>query len=290
MGRCDGGRTDMSDNWVYETVEQMGARFGIRVTDKLLDQQTTYQHLEVYRTEQWGNLMLLDGVIMLSSLENFIYHEMMSHPALQSHAAPRDVVIIGGGDCGTLTEVLKHAEVESVTQIDIDEAITRAAERFFPELVVHNDDSRASLQFDDGVAWMRNARSGSVDVIIVDSTDPIGPGTGLFGPDFLADCHRVLKDDGIMVGQSESPFYHLPLMLDYHRAMAAAGFAERRSLLFPQPVYPGGSITGTLACKTGRLDKIRPLADGIATRFYNTALHRGLLETPAFMREALDGI
>lgn len=137
---------------------------------------------------------------------------------------------------------------------------------------------------------MRNAPAGSVDVIIVDSTDPIGPGTGLFGPDFLADCHRVLRDDGIMVGQSESPFYHMPLMLDYHRAMAAAGFVERRSLLFPQPVYPGGSITGTLARKTGRLDEIRPLADGIVTRFYNTSLHRGLLETPAFIREALDGI
>ncbi|MDG4868328.1 polyamine aminopropyltransferase [Guyparkeria sp. 1SP6A2] len=279
-----------NNQWVYETVEEMGARFGIRVTDKLLDERTAYQHLEVYRTEHWGNLMLLDGVIMLSSLENFVYHEMMSHPALQSHAAPRNVVIIGGGDCGTLTEVLKHEEVESVTQIDIDEAVTRAAERFFPELVAHNDDPRASLHFEDGVAWMRNAPAGSVDVIIVDSTDPIGPGTGLFGPAFLADCHRVLRDDGIMVGQSESPFYHMPLMLDYHRAMAAAGFAERRSLLFPQPVYPGGSITGTLARKTGRLDEIRPLADGVATRFYNTGLHRGLLETPAFMREALGDV
>ena len=278
------------DEWVYETVEEMGARFGIRATEKLLDEKTPYQHLEVWRTEQWGNLMLLDGVMMLSSLENFVYHEMMSHPALQTHANPRNVVIIGGGDCGTLTEVLKHAEVESVVQIDIDEAVTRAAERFFPELTAHNDDPRASLRFEDGVTWMRNAPAESVDVIIVDSTDPIGPGTGLFGPAFLADCERVLRDDGIMVGQSESPFYHMPLMIDYHRAMAAAGFAERRSLLFPQPVYPGGSITGTLARKTGPLDEIRPLAAGVTTRFYRTELHRGLLAIPPFMQEALGDV
>jgi len=278
------------DEWVYETVGEMGARFGIRATEKLLDEKTPYQHLEVWRTEQWGNLMLLDGVMMLSSLENFVYHEMMSHPALQTHANPRNVVIIGGGDCGTLTEVLKHAEVESVVQIDIDEAVTRAAERFFPELTAHNDDPRASLRFEDGVTWMRNAPAESVDVIIVDSTDPIGPGTGLFGPAFLADCERVLRDDGIMVGQSESPFYHMPLMIDYHRAMAAAGFAERRSLLFPQPVYPGGSITGTLARKTGPLDEIRPLAAGVTTRFYRTELHRGLLAIPPFMQEALGDV
>ncbi|MFI9651683.1 polyamine aminopropyltransferase [Guyparkeria halopsychrophila] len=276
--------------WVDETVEEMGARFGIRATEKLLDEQTPYQHLEVWRTQHWGNLMRLDGVMMLSSLENFVYHEMMSHPALQTHAAPRHVVIIGGGDCGTLTEVLKHREVESVVQIDIDEAVTRAAERFFPELTAHNDDPRVDLRFEDGVAWMRNAPTASVDVIIVDSTDPIGPGTGLFGPDFLADCHRVLRDDGIMVGQSESPFYHMPLMIDYHRAMRDAGFAERRSLLFPQPVYPGGSITGTLARKTGSLDEIRPLAADVATRFYRSELHRGLLAIPPFMQEALGDV
>jgi spermidine synthase len=279
-----------SDEWVYETVEEMGARFGIRVTEKLLDEQTPYQHLEVWATEHWGNLMLLDGVIMLSSRENFVYHEMMSHPALQSHAAPSDVVIVGGGDCGTLTEVLRHREVESVVQIDIDQAVTRAVERFFPELTARNDDPRVDLRFEDGVAWMKNAPAASRDVIIVDSTDPIGPGTGLFGPDFLADCHRVLRADGILIGQSESPFYHMPLMVDYHRAMKQAGFAERRSLLFPQPVYPGGSITGTLARKSGRLDRIRPLADEIETRYYSTAMHRGLLETPGFMREALDQI
>jgi len=281
-------------SWVYETVDGMGARFGIRVRRQLLDEQTPYQHLEVFETERWGNLMLLDGVIMLSSLENYLYHEMMAHPALFTHPNPRRVVIIGGGDCGTLREVLKHPGVEKVTQIDIDEAVTRAAERFFPELVSSNGDPRAELMFDDGIAWMRNATSGSADVIIVDSTDPIGPGAGLFGPAFIQDCHRVLGDDGIMVGQSESPFYHMSILQNYHRAMRDAGFAERRSLLFPQPVYPGGSITCTLASKAaGSLSGFRE-ADAAAksfdTRYYNAGIHAGALATPAFMAEALAGI
>lgn len=274
--------------WVYETVAHMGARFGIAVEEKLLDEQTPYQHLEVYRTEHWGNLMVLDGVFMLSSLENFVYHEMMSHPALLTHENPRQVVIIGGGDCGTLSEVLKHGQVQSAVQVDIDAAVTRAAERFFPELTARNHDPRATLRFEDGVAWMAQAESNSADVIIVDSTDPIGPGAGLFGAEFLQDCCRVLREDGIMVGQSESPFYHPELMRDYHQAMADAGLAQRVSLLFPQPVYPGGSITCTLASAQRDLTSVRPLPSGMDCYYYNTTLHRGLLHMPEFMRTAIE--
>ncbi|MFP4155779.1 MAG: polyamine aminopropyltransferase [Halothiobacillaceae bacterium] len=283
----------LEGDWKFEVVDEMGAAFGLKVRGKLHDEQTPWQHLEVFETERWGNLMVLDEVFMLSSLENFLYHEMMAHPAMFTHPDPKRVVIIGGGDCGTLREVLKHPGVESVIQVDIDEAVTRASERFFPELCDANDDARATLLFDDGIKWMRAAESGSVDIIIVDSTDPIGPGTGLFGPDFIADCHRVLGEGGIMVGQSESPFYHLELMKNYHRAMIAAGFGARRSLLFPQPVYPGGSITCTLASKGLSLDEFR-FADAAAkpfvTRYYNAEIHRGALAQPEFMKAALSSL
>lgn len=283
----------LEGDWKFEVVDEMGAAFGLKVRGKLHDEQTPWQHLEVYETEHWGNLMVLDDVFMLSSLENYLYHEMMSHPALFTHPDPKRVVIIGGGDCGTLREVLKHPGVDSVTQIDIDEAVTRASERFFPELCDANADERATLLFDDGIKWMREAATGSADIIIVDSTDPIGPGTGLFGPEFIADCHRVLSEQGIMVGQSESPFYHMDLMQNYHRAMIAAGFSERRSLLFPQPVYPGGSITCTLASKGLALDDFRfeeAAAKTFPTRYYNAEIHRGALAQPEFMKEALGSL
>jgi len=283
----------LEGDWKFEVVEEMGAAFGLKIRKKLHDETTPWQHLEVYETEHWGNLMVLDDIFMLSSLENYLYHEMMSHPALFTHPDPKTVVIIGGGDCGTLREVLKHPEVESVTQVDIDEAVTRAAERFFPELCESNGDARATFIFDDGVKWMREAASASVDVIIVDSTDPIGPGTGLFGKDFIADCHRVLKDGGILVGQSESPFYHMEILKNYHRAIIAAGFTDRRSLLFPQPVYPGGSITCTLASKGLALDRFREAdaaAKAFKTRYYNAEIHRGALAQPEFMKAALGAL
>ena len=144
------------DNWYIEHFEPTGSAIGYRVEAKLDEVQSPFQKIEIYRTTDWGNLMLIDGAVMLTSRDNFLYHEMISHPVLFTHAAPKRVVIIGGGDCGTLREVLKHPGVESVTQCDIDEQVTRMAEKHFPELCESNADPRAELLFDDGVAYMAN--------------------------------------------------------------------------------------------------------------------------------------
>ncbi|MEW6444562.1 MAG: polyamine aminopropyltransferase [Pseudomonadota bacterium] len=283
----------LDHSWISEVVPHMGAAFSLKTTRKLDEVQSPFQKIAVHETEHWGNLLVIDDAFMLTSLENFVYHEMISHPALFTHANPKHVVIIGGGDCGTLREVLKHPGVEKATQIDIDEQVTRMAEKWFPELCERNGDPRADLRFDDGIKYMREARDGSVDIIIVDSTDPIGPGEGLFGPAFIADCFRVLRAGGIMVSQSESPFYHMDVLKNVHRAMIQAGFADRRSLLFPQPVYPGGSITCTMARKGEKLDGFRvddAAAKPFPTRYYNAGVHQGALTPPEFMREALEGL
>ena len=191
--------------WHYENFDTTGSAIGYRVTRKLDEVQSDFQKIEIFETTDWGNLMLIDGAVMLTTRDNFLYHEMMSHPALFTHAAPKNVVIIGGGDCGTLREVLKHPGVERAVQCDIDEQVTRMAEKWFPELCDSNEDARAQLLFDDGIAYMKNCEPGSVDVVIVDSTDPVGPAEGLFNKAFYESCHRALKDDGILVQQSESP-------------------------------------------------------------------------------------
>jgi len=279
--------------WISETIPHMGAAFSLKTTQKLDEIQSPFQKIAVYATEHWGNLMVIDDAFMLTSLENFVYHEMLSHPALFTHPNPRHVVIIGGGDCGTLREVLKHPGVEKVTQIDIDEQVTRMAEKWFPELCDSNADPRANLRFDDGIKFMREAADASADIIIVDSTDPVGPAEGLFGPAFIADCYRVLREGGIMVSQSESPFYHMDVLQNVHRAMFRAGFSDRRALLFPQPVYPGGSITCTLASKRLPLDSFRKTsaaAKTFRTRYYNVGIHQGALTPPEFVREALEAI
>src|SRR5690606_16246657 len=155
--------------WMHEHFEPTGSSIGFRVTRKLDEVQSPFQKIEIWESTDWGNLMLIDGAMMLTARDNFLYHEMMSHPALFTHANPRDVAIIGGGDCGTLREVLRHPGVATAMQCDIDEQVTRMAEKYFPELCESNDDPRATLLFDDGVAWMANRAPASLDVVIVDS-------------------------------------------------------------------------------------------------------------------------
>jgi spermidine synthase len=201
-------------------------------------------------------------------------------------------VIIGGGDCGTLREVLKHREVESAVQCDIDEQVTRMAEKYFPELCDSNADPRAKLMFDDGVKLMAEMEPDSVDVVIVDSTDPVGPAEGLFGARFYESVFRALRHGGILVQQSESPIAHLPLIRDMRRFMKAAGFVAVRSLPFPQPCYPTGWWSCTMARKgIDQLDDFRDRGAAMkkfATRYYNVDIHRAALAMPEFMREGLE--
>lgn len=278
--------------WFTEVFDDHGSAFSLKVTEKLLDVHSPYQHLEVYATETYGNLMVLDGCVMLTDRDNFLYHEMMAHPALFTHADPKRVVIIGGGDCGTLREVLKHPGVEHVTQIDIDEEVTKAAKRFFPALTAGNDDPRAELLFADGVKWVDEADDASIDLMIVDSTDPVGPAEGLFKTDFLKRCHRILKDGGLMVQQSESPLYHTGTIIrDLRRDMTEAGFSSVATLPFPQPVYPSGWWSATLAgkgCDVTRFREADAAKADLALDYYTAEAHRGALALPPFMRRLLD--
>ena len=279
-----------SPQWFDERFAQSGSSVGFRVTEKLHEEQSPFQKLEIWETTDWGKLMVIDGCIMLTSRDNFLYHEMMSHPALFTHSNPKQVVIIGGGDCGTLREVLKHKEVEHAVQVDIDERVTRLAEHYFPELCESNSDPRADLRFDDGVAYMRNAEAESVDVVIVDSTDPVGPAEGLFNEAFYQSCLRALRPGGILVQQSESPLIHSGLIKAMRHHMKAAGFGTVRTLPFPQPCYPTGWWSCTLARKNGELTSFRERGAAtkhFETRYYNVDIHRAALVMPEFMKQEL---
>ena len=279
-----------NDQWFTEICDEGGSAFSFKLNEKLHDEQTAFQHIEIYATEKFGNLMVIDGFVMLTTRDNFIYHEMLSHPALFTHPSPHQVVIIGGGDCGTLREVLRHAGVKHALQVEIDERVTRLAEKFFPELCASNTDPRADILFADGIQWMKGADPGSVDVIIVDSTDPIGPAEGLFTEAFYRDCYRALGDAGILVQQSESPLYHMDIIKPMREAMQAAGFSDTLTLFFPQPCYPSGWWSATQAGKQSLYARFRE-ADArnkrFETRYYNAAIHRSALAQPEFFSRAL---
>lgn len=279
------------NEWFLETVEDTGTAFGLRLGERLHREQSAYQEIEIYQTAEFGRLMVIDGCVMLTDRDNFLYHEMLVHPALCLHPSPKRVLIIGGGDCGTLREVLRHDVVESVTQVEIDERVTRLAETYFPHLCERNGDPRAQLLFDDGIAHVRNAPDASLDLILIDSTDPVGPAEGLFNAAFYQQCQRVLAADGVLVQQSESPLLHLDLIGKIHRALRDEGFARTELLSFPQPVYPSGWWSATLASKS--VTGLRPVQTRVETvaadcEYFNAAILQGALAQPNFVARALE--
>jgi spermidine synthase len=283
--------TNLDHKWFTEADYTNGVAFSLRITHKLHEETTPFQHLAIYDTTDFGKLMALDNMLMVTDRDNFIYHEMITHPVLFTHPAPRKVAIIGGGDCGTLREVLKHPEIEQALQIEIDERVTRVAEQYFPTLCESNQDPRAKFYFEDGIKWMAEAEENSLDVIIIDSTDPLGPAEGLFNEDFYRQCCRVLTPTGLLSQQSESPLLHLSLLQAMHQAMRQAGFERPRILHFPQCIYPSGWWSVTLAGR-GDLTEFR-IADVVhkpfETRYYNADIHRASFALPTFVIEALLG-
>ncbi len=276
----------LDKNWYTEEWAGQGAAISLKIKSKLHDEQSPYQRIEIFDTEGFGRLMTLDGLVMVTDRDNFVYHEMMSHPALFTHPAPRRVLVIGGGDCGTLREVLKHDTVAVAEQVELDERVTRVAEKFFPDLCSSNGDPRAKLLFEDGIAWVANAAAGSYDVIIVDSTDPVGPAAGLFSKEFYQNCFNALGPNGILVGQSESPLFHADLIRSVQTAMRAAGFRDVATRHFPQCTYPSGWWSATMACKDAGLENFREAAVAakrFQTRYYNAAIHRAALALPEFL-------
>ncbi|HET8701320.1 MAG TPA: polyamine aminopropyltransferase [Nitrococcus sp.] len=273
-------------HWFTESVAGEGVAFSLRIEEKLYVEQSPYQRIEIFETTHWGRLMVIDGCVMLTGRDNFLYHEMMAHPALFTHVGPRAVLIIGGGDCGTLQEVLRHPEVEQVVQVEIDERVTRIAERFFPELTASNKDPRCNLRFEDGVEFVRRAAEACFDVAIIDSTDPVGPAQNLFSCDFLRQIHRILRPGGVLAQQSESPLLHgQSILKPLHQSLAEAGFDCRATLSFPVPSYPSGWWSCTLAGKACDVRDFRHAAAAarpFSTRYYNADVHHGSLAVPGF--------
>lgn len=281
----------LGEDWFTEVCEDSGSAFSLKVKKKLHEEQTAFQKIEIYETTHYGNLMVIDGFIMLTDRDNFLYHEMMSHPALYTHPRPDNVLVVGGGDCGTLKEVLKHPEVKQAQQVEIDERVTRLSEQYFPSLCESNNDPRAELHFVDGIKWVNEAEAGYYDVIIVDSTDPIGPAEGLFNEAFYRDCYRALGDDGILVQQSESPLYHVKLINAMRNAMRRAGFEQLHTLDFPQPVYPSGWWSAAMAGKGTVLDSFREQAvhdKPFASRYYSYEIHKAAMVEVPLLEEELE--
>ncbi len=274
----------IDDTWYTEEWADQGSAISLKIKTKLCDRQSPYQRIEIFETESFGRLMTLDGLVMVTERDNFIYHEMLTHPALCSHKQPEKVLVIGGGDCGTLKEVLKHEAVKHVDMVELDADVTHVAEEFFPELCSSNHDPRAAIHFEDGIKWVKDANEQHYDVILVDSTDPVGPAAGLFEIEFYRQCFRVLTGNGILALQSESPLFHPSLIQAVDDALGQAGFTKRKLFHFPQCTYPSGWWSATVAAKNATLSVDLLRRPTLDTRYYSHELYAAAAIPPRFLQ------
>lgn len=290
LAEFDPDTNQLLDLWFYDSPEiAHGCGLRIKVKEVLCHYRSSFQEIAVFETEKLGRMLVLDNITMLTEFDEFAYHEMIAHPALLVHPQPARILVIGGGDGGTVREIIKHPEVEEIHVCELDEQVIKACQRFLPSLASSFDDHRVKIFFEDGAQFVsRNPEA--YDVIIVDSTDPVGPGKILFQRPFYSDLRKALRKNGIAVNQCESIYFHGDVIRN------VASFAAE---IYPRlgyyntmvPTYPGGTI-GFMFCSL-RYDPLNDLSPPRAAklkglRYYNPAIHRAAFELPNFAALLLD--
>ena len=190
----------------FSEVQTPHVKFSVRVDRQLYSGKSEFQRIDVFESPEFGRMLVLDGYIMLTEKDEFIYHEMMTHIPMAVHPSVKNVLVIGAGDGGIIRELTKSPEIEHIDMVEIDEQVVEVCRKYLPQTACRLDDPRVEIHYEDGLRFVRS-REDQYDLIIVDSTDPFGPGEGLFTREFYGNCSKALKEDGIMINQHESPFY-----------------------------------------------------------------------------------
>ena len=269
--------------WLTER-QSPDVSLSLRIKQVLWQETTPYQEILVVDTDAYGHVLVLDGAIQTTDRDEYVYHEMITHVPLAIHPRPRRVAVIGGGDGGAIREILKHPEVEEAHLVEIDGRVVELARRFFPAIASRLDDPRAHVHITDGIQWVEHARE--LDVLIVDSTDPVGPAEGLFGEQFYRAAAAALGPDGVLVVQSESPMLEPDIIQRAVRGIGAA-FPGVWLYLAAIPTYPTGLWSFTLGSKGPRPDHLRDNLAAVATRYWTPDVHRASFALPPFVKELL---
>lgn len=275
--------------WADEEYQGI-VRTGFRLKRRLFKGRSPFQTVEVVETKGHGRLLLIDGMTMVSERDEFVYHEMIAHVPLFLHPRPRRVLVIGGGDGGTVREVLRHQTVERCVLVEIDALVVEASRKYLPLTAGKLSDRRAVVRIEDGVKFVRETTE-RFDVVIVDSTEPFGPAKELFGTAFYKDVKRVLTENGIVVSQAGSPFYEIATIKNLDRILKPI-FPVVDAYLFSNLTYPGGLWAFTFASKGLRpVRDFRPQrvkAAKLPLKWYNAEVHAGAFALPEFVHKALN--
>jgi spermidine synthase len=257
-----------------------------KVNQTLHTEQTEFQQLDVIETLQFGKMLVLDGMVMTTDVDEFVYHEMITHIAMNTHPNPKQVLVIGGGDGGAIREVLRYDSVERAVLAEIDGKVVEASKKYFPKIASGLKDPRVDIQIVDGIQYVEENKN-CFDVILVDSTEPVGPAVGLFEKPFYQRIAESLKEDGIMVAQTESPWFNRELISRVFSDISSL-FPITRLYTASIPTYPSGLWSFTVGSK-----KYDPLQveeknlKSLDTRYYNPSLHKSVFQLPTFVQELL---
>lgn len=281
------------DLWFSEK-HTNNVKFSIKVDKQLYSGKSEFQRIDVFDSFEFGKLLVIDGYLMLTEKDEFIYHEMIAHTPMAVHPNPEKILVIGAGDGGVARELGKYDCVKCIDIVEIDSKVIEVCKKYLPQTACGFDDSRVNIFYQDGLKYVRKCND-FYDIIIVDSTDPFGPGEGLFTREFYGNCFKALKDDGIMVNQHESPFYENDA-LDMQRAHKRIFESFPISKIYQAhiPTYASGHWLFGFASK-----KYNPVADlnserwkklNINTKYYNTNLHKGAFALPNYVLEMLKDV
>ncbi len=266
-------------------------RFSIKVDEHIVSARSDFQRIDIFKSAQFGKVLALDGYLMLTEKDEFVYHEMITHVPMAVNPEIANVLVIGAGDGGTIRELVRYPNILRIDMVEIDKLVVDVSREYLPKTASSLDDKRVNIFYEDGMKFVRS-KENYYDLIIVDSTDPFGPSEGLFTKEFYGNCYSALTKDGILVNQHESPFYE-------HDAKAMQKINRRLRQVFPIccvyqahiPTYPSGHwLFGFSSKKLHAVDDLKAKRWnelGLLTKYYNTDLHVGAFALPTYVRELL---
>ncbi|RKL67959.1 spermidine synthase [Salipaludibacillus neizhouensis] len=266
--------------------EKQTENFGItaKVKQTYVSEKTDFQQLDMVETEEFGNMLLLDGMVMTTEKDEFVYHEMIAHVPLHTHPNPKDVLVVGGGDGGVIREILKHPEVKKATLVDIDGKVIEYSKQYLPSIAGSLDDPRVEVKVADGFMHIAESEN-EYDVIMVDSTEPVGPAVNLFSKGFYEGISKALKKDGILVAQTDNPWFHQEIIQNAYRDVSET-FPITRLYTANIPTYPSGLWTFTIGSK--KHDPLKVKANrfhDIKTKYYTNEIHFAAFALPKFVSD-----
>ncbi|AZK45480.1 polyamine aminopropyltransferase [Paenibacillus lentus] len=260
--------------------------FGItaKIRETLVREQTDFQDLAIIDTEEFGRMLVLDDMVMTTVKDEFVYHEMVAHPALFTHPDPKHVLVVGGGDGGVIREIMKHPKVEKAVLVDIDGKVIEYSKKYLPEIASELDNPRVEVQVNDGYMHIIESKN-KYDVIMVDSTEPVGPAAPLFERGFYQGIYEALKDDGIFVAQTDNPWFKADLIRNVNKDVKEI-FPVVRVYTANIPTYPSGLWTFTMGSKIhDPLQVDETQIPEIDTKYYSPRLHKAAFVLPKFVED-----